>query len=284
MRKLFIVVSFFVIASSTAFAQKSVTINEECVYLDELTAPHIPHKAVVCGINPGDSKFFTKDAIQNYIARNGLSGKVINDVTVRRVGEKLSERKFISEVESAYAAVYPDTKIVIEQIRIPVSLYGESQEDFKVSVDTSKFGGNYAVVKSGKKQFQVYYFAKGFKDGYVTSDRVKAGDNLSGKLKKELVEITNLKSPLAINPDSKLALRAMPAGKAVTEDLVQEKPALKKGDAVKIVYDDGVLKIETRGVVEANAMPGQPVAVRNISSQKIISANYIGNGVVMANF
>lgn len=48
--------------------------------------------------------------------------------------------------------------------------------------------------------------------------------------------------------------KAVPAGKVITADIVQARPELKKGEAVKIVVSNGILHIETQGVVEENAM------------------------------
>ena len=283
MIRLIFVILLLILAQASFAQQKTITITEECVYLDELTASHIPHIAVTCGIQPGDRKLFTKDNIQNFLTRQNLEGRVVNDIIVEREGEKLSPDNFAMSIEKAYKKAYPNTEIVIEQTRIPATLYAENQDKFEIKVDTTKFGGNYAQVKNGQKRFQVYYFVKGFQEGYITTDRVKVGESLAGKVRKELIDITNLKSKLANNPESLIASRSIPAGKAITIDIMQERPALQKGDSVKIVYNNGILKIETPGIVETNAMPGQPVAVRNIASQKVISTNYIGNGIVQAN-
>lgn len=283
MKKLFIT-GILILTALPVFAQKYITVTEECVYLDDLTAKHIPHKEVMCGLRPGDSKLFTRETIQNFLDREGLKGRVLNDVMVEREGEKLSSEQFTSALQEEYEKAYPDTKIVIEQVRMPSSLYAENNDDFKIEVDTSKLGGNYAQIKNGSRKYQAYYYVKAFKKVFVTKDRIKAGESLDGKLKEEVVEITNIKGRLVTNPEKLIALRVLPQGKVVTMDLLQEQPALKKGEQVKIVFDNGILKIEARGIVEENALPGRPVAVRNLSSQKIITANYIGNGIVKANF
>lgn len=284
MKKFITALLFILLTSFPVFAQKTITITEECVYLDELTAKHIPHKKVMCGLRPGDSKLFSRDTIQNFLDREGLKGRVLNDVMVEREGEKLSSEMFLSKLQSIYEEAHPGTKIVIEQARIPSSVYAENLSDFQIEADTSKFGGSYAQIKYGDRKYQAYYYVKAFKKGYVTTERVKAGESMAGKVKEDFVEITNLKSKLVLNPEKMVAMRAMPQGKVITADLMQEKPVLKKGEPVKIVYNNGKLKIEARGVVEENAMPGRPVAVRNVSSQKVISANYIGNGIVKADF
>lgn len=284
MKKFLLIILMLLISASFAFAQKYVTINEDCVYLDELTASHIPHNKVECGIQAGSEKLITKDVIQAHLDSAGIKGTVLNDVIVARQWEKLSYEKVASFIESEYKKAYPDMKIVVDQLRISEDIYDNPDIRMDISCDTSKLGGGYAQIKLGNSKYQIYYYVKGFKDAYITTERVKAGDSLAGKIKKVNVEVTNLKNSIVDDANNLAASRAVPAGKVITADIVQEKPALKKGEAVKIVVSNGILHIETQGIVEENAMPGKQVLVRNLTSQKVISGSYIGNGIVKADF
>lgn len=284
MKKLLIITTLILFSFSYAFAQKEITINEECVYLDELTASHVPHNKVQCGITAGSKVTVSKDIIQQHINEAGINGTVIADVVVFRQWEKLSYDKVAELIKNEYAAAYPDVEISIEQIRIPDNLYDINNGNLKLSCDTSKLGAAYAEARIENSKYQIYYYVKGYKEAYVTKERVKAGDSLAGKVIKEKVDVTNIKSELVTDAESMAANRAMPAGKILTTDLVSARPALKKGEAVKIIVSNGTLHIETQGVVEENAMPGKKVLVRNTASQKVITASYVGNGVVKAEF
>ena len=284
MKKFLLIILMLLLSAGFAFAQKYVTITEDCVYLDELTASHIPHNKVECGIKAGSEKFITKDVIQSHLDSAGINGTVLNDVLVSREWEKLSYEKVSEYIENEYKTAYPDMKIVVDQLRISDDIYDNPDIKMNISCDTSKLGGGYAQIRLGNNKYQIYYYVKGFKDAYVTTERIKAGDSLAGKVKKVNVEVTNLKNELIDNAESLAASRAVPAGKVITADIVQEKPALKKGEAVKIIVSNGILHIETQGVVEENAMPGKQVLVRNLTSQKVISGSYIGNGIVKADF
>lgn len=284
MKKFLLIILMLLLSTGFAFAQKYVTITEDCVYLDELTASHIPHNKVECGIKAGSEKLITKDVIQSYLDSTGIKGTVLNDVLVAREWEKLSYEKVSEYIKNEYKKAYPDMKIVVDQLRISEDIYDNPDIKMNISCDTSKLGGGYAQVRLGNNKYQIYYYVKGYKDAYVTTERIKAGDSLAGKIKKVNVEVTNLKNELVDNAESLAASRAVPAGKVITADIVQEKPALKKGEAVKIVVSNGILHIETQGVVEENAMPGKQVLVRNLTSQKVISGSYIGNGIVKADF
>lgn len=284
MKKFLFTILILLISAGFVFAQKYVTITEDCVYLDELTASHIPHNKVECGIKAGSEKLITKDIIQSHLDDAGIKGTVLNDVLVARQWEKLSYEKISEYIENEYKKAYPDMKIVVDQLRISEDIYDNPDIKMNISCDTSKLGGGYAQLKLGNSKYQIYYYVKGYKDAYITTERIKAGDSLAGKVKKVSVEVTNLKNEIIDNAESLAASRAVPAGKVITADIVQEKPALKKGEAVKIIVSNGILHIETQGVVEENAMHGKQVLVRNLTSQKVISGSYIGNGIVKADF
>lgn len=284
MKKFLFTILILLISAGFAFAQKYVTITEDCVYLDELTASHIPHNKVECGIKAGSEKIIAKDIIQSHLDNAGIKGTVLNDVLVSRQWEKLSYEKISEYIENEYKKTYPDMKIVVDQLRISEDIYDNPDIKMNISCDTSKLGGGYAQLKLGNSKYQIYYYVKGYKDAYVTTERIKAGDSLAGKVKKVSVEVTNLKNEITDNAESLAASRAVPAGKVITADIVQEKPALKKGESVKIIVSNGILHIETQGVVEENAMHGKQVLVRNLTSQKVISGSYIGNGIVKADF
>ena len=81
-----------------------------------------------------------------------------------------------------------------------------------------------------------------------------------------------------------IAAKGISQGKPITLDLVQDKPSLSKGETVQLVFDNGVIKIETTGIIEEDAFVGKLIQVRNAVSQKIITAKYIGNGVAVAHF
>lgn len=284
MKKLLIITTIILFSFSYAFAQKEITINEECVYLDELTASHVPHNKVQCGITAGSKVTISKDIIQQHINEAGINGTVISDVIVFRQWEKLSYDKVAKLIKDEYTKAYPDIEISIEQIRIPDNLYDINDSRLQISCDTTKLGAAYAEARIENSKYQIYYYVKGYKEAYVTKERVKAGESLAGKVIKEKVDVTNIKYELVTDAESMAASRAMPAGKILTTDLVSTRPALKKGEAVKIIVSNGTLHIETQGVVEENAMPGKKVLVRNIASQKVITADYLGNGIVKAEF
>lgn len=278
------VIAALVLPASWGYAAKTIEITEECVYLDQLTAPSMPHSKVTCSIAPGESKTFSKESIQNYLARAGIKATVMNDVIVTREGEKLSQEDIVESIENEYKKAYPEITVAVDQIRLAKDVYAEKQSDFKVTIDTSKFGANYAEIDNGIKKAQIYVYIKAFREGYVTTERIRVGESMEGKIRTESIDVTNLKSALVTNPKGLISSKMIGQGRPITEDVTTAMPALKKGQTVTIVYDNGNLKIEATGVIEADAFVGKSVPVRNTASQKVITANYIGGGVVVASF
>ena len=267
-----------------AQAEKEILITEECVYLDELTAPSIPHSKVTCGFMPGESKSFPKEVIENYLRRAGINAKVLKDVTVTREGEKLSSDDIVKAAQEAYKKAYPDVTVSIEQVRSSREIFAEKSDDFQIKIDTSKFGSTYAEIHNGLKKTQIYMYVRAFKDGYVASERIKAGESLEGKTRLESVDITTNRNELVTDMTGLLAAKTIAQGRVITAEQVQKEPALAKGEKVKLVFDNGSIRIETAGVIEENAFVGKPVQVRNITSQQVVTAEYIGNGIVKAYF
>ncbi len=276
--------AILILLSSNVYAEKELTITEECVYLDELTAPNIPHKKVTCGFAPGESKFFPKDVIENYLRREGINAKVLKDVLVTRQGEKLSHDDIIKATEEAYKKAYPDVTVKVEQIRSSREFFAEKTENFSIDVDTSKFGSTYVTINNGIKNFQIYLYVRAYREGYIASERIKTGEVIENKVRKELIEVTNGRSNVVTNISGIIAAKGISQGKPITLDLVQDKPSLSKGETVQLVFDNGVIKIETTGIIEEDAFVGKLIQVRNAVSQKIITAKYIGNGVAVAHF
>lgn len=275
---------FLVAIYALAAEPKKVQIFEQCVYLDDLAGKNFPHKAISCGFDAGMSKVFTKEAVSNYLLREGFREQASQDVLIFREGVALTEEVISQAVLAKYSETYPELRIEIDQIRVPANIYVEDIAEVDILVDSSKLGSNYATIKANNRKVQAYYYVRAFQTAFIATDRIRAGEQISDKAKESEVEVTNLKGRAVSSVENMIATRAMAPGRIITHDLVQDKPLLRKGESVRIIYNDGVLKIETAGIVEENVTNSQVVPVRNVTSQKVIMAKYIGNGIVQANF
>ncbi len=277
--KILLTTLLITIVSFQAHAEKVITINKPCVYLNELTAPSIQAKEVAC-LEPGEEKYFAKELIQNHLSRVGVNAKVLSGVLVKREGEKVSKQEIIDQVQRAFEMDHPDVEIIVEQVRINNDLFTEVNEDLIIDVDTSKFGSSYAIVKNGKKQTQLYVYVRAFKEGYVSVERIKAGDVIANKVQIEKIDVTSMRTMPLEDVDGLIAKRSMSYGRAITSDLVETMPEIRKGESVRIVYDNNGIKLETAGIAEEDGFIGKMLTVRNINSQKLVAGNYAGNGRV----
>jgi len=275
-------IMIMIIFATNLYAAKEINITEQCVYLDELTAPHIIHKDVSCDFLPGESRYFSKELITSYLKAEGLRGRVINDVKVSRLGENISIEQIREAVIESFLSVYPSLRFEISNIKTPKDLYANDIKDFKVIVDTSKFGSTFVEIESKDETAQSYIFVRAFKKGFIAKERIRTGEILTDKVEIADIDITNIRAKLLSDFDNLIAARVIPKGKVISADLVKIKPSALKGDMIKIVFEMNGIKLETVGILEENAFIGKPVLVKNKDTSKIIMTQYIGNGVAKA--
>lgn len=70
----------------------------------------------------------------------------------------------------------------------------------------------------------------------------------------------------------------------ITENMVRSIPIVKRGKPVRIIFENGSMRITTMGLAEQDGMRGELIKVRNVSSRKIIYARVTGNSLVKVDF
>lgn len=70
----------------------------------------------------------------------------------------------------------------------------------------------------------------------------------------------------------------------ITGNMVRSIPIVKKGKPVRIVFENGSMRITTIGLSDQDGMHGELIKVRNISSRKMIYARVMGNSLVKVEF
>lgn len=91
-------------------------------------------------------------------------------------------------------------------------------------------------------------------------------------------------------PKEVLADRGEAVGRKLTRDCgagielqrpwLKEVALVKKGKTVKVVFDNGLMRIVTVGLPEEDGFAGSIVRVRNVTSNKIIYATVLGESLV----
>lgn len=70
----------------------------------------------------------------------------------------------------------------------------------------------------------------------------------------------------------------------ITGNMVKSIPMVKRGKPVKIIFENGPMRITTIGLSEQDGMQGELIKVRNISSKNMIYARVMDNSLVKVNF
>ncbi len=70
----------------------------------------------------------------------------------------------------------------------------------------------------------------------------------------------------------------------ITGNMVRSIPMVKRGKPVRIVFENGPMRITTIGVSEQNGMHGELIKVKNVSSKKVIYVRVTGNSLAKVEF
>ena len=87
-----------------------------------------------------------------------------------------------------------------------------------------------------------------------------------------------------INQVSGMVLkRAVKAGTLINQTMLQYPTCVKRGDTVQAIAEKGNFKVQTTVIAQKNGRLNEEIPVKNISSQKVISARVIADGKVEIN-
>ncbi|MFQ5560515.1 MAG: flagellar basal body P-ring formation chaperone FlgA [Nitrospinota bacterium] len=78
--------------------------------------------------------------------------------------------------------------------------------------------------------------------------------------------------------------QGLTAGEALTDDVVENAPVVKKGDMVTVVFEKKGIKINSKGVVRKDGAKGDTVKVFNTFSKKVVVATVINREMVRVKF
>ncbi len=110
----------------------------------------------------------------------------------------------------------------------------------------------------------------------VAREPIKAGQTLTaGQFDVVRREITSLTDPAVTSAGELIGMsasRQLPSGKTLTESFLRKEEIVKRGDLVTIEYGNGNIKITATGEAKEPGSQGEMIKVKNIASNKIISA------------
>lgn len=119
----------------------------------------------------------------------------------------------------------------------------------------------------------------------VAKNRVKSRDPISASdFMIERVETNKLVgNPIRDFSDLEgmQASKTISKGKILTEEMLELIPVVKRGERVKIVYESGVLHVESYGIAKKDAVAGEMVEVQNTASGRKVFGRASDVGIVV---
>jgi len=99
-------------------------------------------------------------------------------------------------------------------------------------------------------------------------------------------DISNIDNPLFVKEDflGRQVARTVTTGSILKSDYIVLPPVIKDGEMVKIIARKGSLQLSTNGLARAEGRLGETIAVKNISSNKMIHGRVDGPGMVSVEF
>jgi flagella basal body P-ring formation protein FlgA len=142
----------------------------------------------------------------------------------------------------------------------------------------------------GSCWIKIYFFAGGtafqtanvnlqinlYQQVFVANESIRMGQTLTPDLFSQTRrEVTAMTDPPIVSAQALAgmsAARAVPAGHTLTQSFLQPAEIIKRGDLVTIEYASGSFKITASGEAKEPGSHGETIKVKNVASNKIISA------------
>ncbi|GAB1535826.1 hypothetical protein ADMFC3_14570 [Geovibrio sp. ADMFC3] len=277
---------FFLIitaASFSAYAANVITIENECVTVEDVF-PGIGIKdQVFCGLDYGETRKLSVQLATHIINKYNIKAAP-GEAYFNRRGKKIQMSEIEAKIYDRLSQIYPNAEIQIEKIRIQSDIYTDDSGRFSIDISNPRIGGMYGRLNNGFKEVGFTVYVKGFIEVFVTTDRIRKGDLIANNIKVEKVDLSRLRGEPITNPEGLIAVRGLGAGVPLTSEYVSEQPDLPEGAAVRLVYNGSGLHLEARGILQENAFSGSIIKVKNADSGKIVTAKYQGGRTAVVNF
>lgn len=187
-----------------------------------------------------------------------------------------------------------DVRIEFPEKLPEVSLKGE-----KISYEVSQIGKTILI---GNCHFLIRFFDDGVqiakyllradievRENYVTATRVIKRNDLVGaddvQVAERWVRRTSLKAIADVDEIvGKRLIVDLAPDREIMRGMVKDPILIKKGEVVRIVLDNGRMSLMATGVAVEAGVDRQQIRVKNLSSQKVILAKVMAEGLVKVEF
>lgn len=127
-----------------------------------------------------------------------------------------------------------------------------------------------------------------YRDIVVATRAIARGERLhAGNIGLDLVNTSLQRQGYLLDPEraeGQVAKRNLRPGEALRQALLEAPIAINRGQTVSLAARSGGIAVVTQAEALANGRVGDQIRVRNISSERIISARVVGEGQVEASY
>lgn len=250
---------------------------------------------------PGNVRKIERDIINARLLDEGIS---LNDIVYGSTTSSLVSVESITmpgEYILKRAKEYlqaklnqPDREIIIESDRPPRDKLLPANEGIirlEVSqIDANKDRGNVQLIAHifvNDKQclkVPVFFTIRVYEDIVTSSRKIDRNDILcADNLAVRRMETTKLAGLTFNNIEDllgKRAIRPILPNTPITAEIVDNPPAIKKGDFIKILVQSGNLYVVTKGIAKEDGYPGKIIRIKNIDSNKELYGRVEGSDSV----
>lgn len=142
----------------------------------------------------------------------------------------------------------------------------------------------YTDYKGKSQRGAVTFRIQKLENVFVTTTAVKVGDDISDKIAIEQRESITLPQDKIIDAGSlegKIARIFIPKGVVISQRMVEDPILIKRGDPVTITIESDQIIVTTTGEALMDGQMDKIIRVKNLESQKIISAKVKDKGRVI---
>ncbi len=141
------------------------------------------------------------------------------------------------------------------------------------------------VVRTGKgltSQFRHPFYVEVWEDAWVVKQRLRRGDPVSESSveRAPLNTLGERNKPIlaSVSLDNLEATSAIMEGRPLTWRDVQSRPAIRRGDTVDVILEQGTLSITMVAEAIQNGQIGDTITLRNLQTRREIQAVVAGPG------
>ena len=207
-----------------------VVVDRGCVYGDDIS-PYLPHVKISCGFGFNEERVIPESLIIQKTSVKNLDLKPLT--RVRRKGVLL-EKEDIEKALRQLLLKYKDINFEIKKINYGNNIYVRSKGEFSITLPQKFYGSVNITLNNGQKNYLIYSYIEAFKDGYVADKKIPAEKEIEHYVRKERVNITNIKDELITDPSRFCAKKQIIPNKPITLGDVYQKYDVKKGETLKI--------------------------------------------------